>query len=256
MIAASLEYSRQPDPAWQILLDELAPPHPLKSRLVIRWHGGREYFDDATKVRVWQPIERWIVWELIPTAMMSPSFPAVARMHAPGVEGGLELDRSMVDRAQWHLWLETGQYGRMVWIVQGTKGGNQRNFSEWQKLLLARRNLPNEPPYPGQLEYADFDGRALAALRTCWSKSKMWNLIAKTAEASWHTLDQEEQAEALQCREALADWSEEQMFDVLDSTTRRDRQEFRDALPHGLGRPDHLVDAGDALAAYRQGESL
>lgn len=256
---------RAPHPAWQQALDAIAPPHPLKSRLVVRWHPGRAFIPDGAAAFVWQPIERWVVWELIPTAQMSPRFPAVMRMlgqeedgGAPrralnGVHGGLELDRGFVDRAQWALYRETGQYGRMAWIVQGTRGGHQRVFSEPQRLGLARRGLPEEPPYPGELPYADFDGRVLQQL-ALRQRSLVWTAISEKADRIWHNLDHEEQAQALDARRALVDWSEEQMYDVLDSSTRKERQEFRDSFPHGLGRPDHLeADAEELLASFIEG---
>lgn len=258
-------FTRTPDPAWQRQLDELAPPHPLKARLVVRWHAGRSFWDDATNLPVWQPIERWIIWEVLPTALMSPLFPAVKRMVGReadggwparglhGVPGQLELDRSLCDRAQWSLFLETRQYARMAWVVQGSRGGHQRQFSEWQQLGLSRRGLPDTPPYPSQLPYADVDERVFAQLRILRDCSPAWNDISARAERAWHLLDDAEKSQALGARQALADWAEGQMYDVLDSTTRKDRAEFRDAFPHGLGRPDHLGDPDELVAAYIEG---
>jgi hypothetical protein len=256
---------RTPDPAWQQALDRIAPPHPNKSRLLVRWHGGRAYFDEDVGRVVWQPIERWIIWELLPTALMSPRFPAVVRMHASVAEGGvtldrlqgvtglLELDRAFTDREQWAIYRETGQYARMAWIIQGSRGGHQRNFTEWQKLGLARRGLRDDPPYPGELPFAPFDNRVLDQLHRL-QQSQAWNDVSARAERSWHLLDDEEKAQAQEARRALADWAEDQLGEVLDSATRAERAEVREFYPSGVGRPDHLVDADEALSAYIEGD--
>lgn len=262
---ATRRYAHDPDPAWQAQLDALAPPSPVKSRLVIRWHSGREYYDDALERLVWQPIERWLVWEVLPTATMSPRFPAVRRMAGPRREGGvdwnhpglfgvpglMDLDRTCCDRGQWQLYLETGQYARIVWVIQGSQGGHQRRFDEWQQLLMSRRQLPKDPPYPGELPYAPVDERVWRQLRILRMQAPLWTTISDQAEKAWHTLDQEEQDGALAARQALADWSEQQMYDVLDQTTRQERSDLRALAPAGLGRSDTPVATGaDALERY------
>lgn len=257
-------YRREPPAAWQAALDAIAPPHRQKSRLLIRWHAGREFFDPSVGCRVWQPIERWIIWELIPSTVMSPRFPAVARLAGPRIDGGvalrdlvgvrglLELDRTACDREQWALYLETGQYARMVWVVQGSSGGHQRHFSEWQRMGLARRGLREDPPYPGELPYAPFDRRVLDQLELL-QHGRIWESVSSQAEKAWHLITEHEQQEALSARRALADWAEQQLGEVLDSATRRERAELRELHPTGMGRPDDMVDADEALAAYLEG---
>lgn len=263
-LAVPLRYHRKPPAAWQAALDAIAPPHRQKSRLLIRWHAGREFFDETVGSRVWQPIERWIIWELIPSAVMSPRFPAVVKMAGPRIHGGvalhelqgvrglLDLDRSSCDREQWAIYLETGQYARMVWVIQGEHGGHQRHFSEWQRMGLSRRGLPEEPPYPGQLPYAPFDRRVLAQLEQL-QQGRIWESVSNQAERAWHLIGAHEQQEALSARRALADWAEQQLGEVLDSSTRAERAELRELYPAGVGRPDEMVDADEALAAYLEG---
>lgn len=262
-LAVPLARRREPPPAWQRALDRLAPPHPRKSRLVVRWLAG-DVLTQRVGPPVWDPIERWVIWELIPTELMSARFPAVRRKAGPaleeglpfgalhGVRGMLELDRRSCIQPQWDLWLETGCYGRMVWIIQGTQGGHQRTFSEWQRLMLSRRGLPEDPPYPGQLPYAPLDNRVLEQLLKR-RQAKAWEALSARAETVWHTLEEADQEEARQARIALADWAEDQLSEVLDSATRRERAELRELYPAGVGRPDNLVDADEAVAAYIEG---
>jgi hypothetical protein len=62
---------------------------------------------------------------------------------------------------QWRLWREHGVYGIPWWVIQGEHGGHKRWFNQGEKKALRYAKLPDEPPVPGSLPYAPFDGRVL-----------------------------------------------------------------------------------------------
>jgi hypothetical protein len=67
----------------------------------------------------------------------------------------------LITERAWHLFRETGAWGRPFWVIQGTTGGHKRWFSPVEKKLLRLRGLPTEPAEPGDLPYADFDERVV-----------------------------------------------------------------------------------------------
>ncbi|MBA2713420.1 MAG: hypothetical protein H0U55_07705 [Rubrobacteraceae bacterium] len=70
----------------------------------------------------------------------------------------------LITERAWHLFRETNCWGRPYWVIQGTKGGHKRWFSQNEQKLLKMAGLPTDPPAPGDLPYAEFDDRVLVQL--------------------------------------------------------------------------------------------
>lgn len=136
----------------------------------------------------WMPIHRIVIAEMTPRAVMAREY---AFYRALGESGDASLfyelegpnpreaghydkllERYVYDelppnitQRQWLLWRSERAFARPIWIVQGSHGGHKRRFSELERVILKKRGMPSEAPYPGQLAYAPFDDRILKALR-------------------------------------------------------------------------------------------
>jgi hypothetical protein len=171
-----IEYERMPRPEWQAALD--AQHVPGTARLVVAWEPGD----------VWQPIHRWFLWQLQPwhqsqneavkQELRGPHPRKNARLvYVPDtVNGKTELrprmvgGASLVDRRTYELHREveraTGELviPRRLWVIQGHGGGHPFTLSASEQKLRVEQGLPSDVPSAGDLPYAEFDGRVLAAL--------------------------------------------------------------------------------------------
>lgn len=151
-----------PDPSWQEELSRIAPRGSSLSWLKLVWVPG-----DA-----WEPVHRWTVWEM----MDPPNIPEVVRADLAGrnprVRGRYDgvLKEFIPDPAcnvsyqQWKLYQQTGAYGRMLWIVQGNRGGHKRRFTRAESVISRAHGGPESPPVIGELAFAKPDRRTFVKL--------------------------------------------------------------------------------------------
>lgn len=127
----------------------------------------------------WEPIDRFIIYEMLPEKIMEPDageedqlLPMILeqlRHPLPPSEMGNYYDHALgefvrnddclITERAWHMYRETGCWGRPYWVIQGENGGHKRFFSQTEKKLLKLAGLPSEPPDPGDLPFAEFDNR-------------------------------------------------------------------------------------------------
>lgn len=175
-----LDYARTPDPAWQAALDAatLTGDGDTVARLWLHWVPGDP----------WQPVHRWMVFQLQPWAHVPRHIKAelvgphprtnCALVYQPKVVDGVLQQRPSivggpcryVDRLQWalHRQLERTQgvrvFPRYTWVIQGAHGGHPFMIGAEEKLLRGASGVPVDVPSAGDLPYAEFDGRVLASV--------------------------------------------------------------------------------------------
>jgi hypothetical protein len=151
--------------AWEDWMSEYSPPTDRFKWLKIIHEQGYP----------WEPIDRFIIYEMLPVKVMDtgegllPEILAQLQHPQPPSEMGNYYDHALgefvrnedclITERAWHLYRETGAWGRPYWVIQGTKGGHKRWFSQIEQQLLRAAGLPHQPPEPGDLPFAEFDDR-------------------------------------------------------------------------------------------------
>lgn len=225
-----------PEPTWLEALDRLSPRSEGRTWLHLLWEPGEP----------WCPVERWIVYEMIPLWMV-PMGDALRRELAgpnPRAFGHYDtvLERfvrvphpdapKMISQRQWLLFRETGFYGRPIWVVQGSQGGNKRFFTEIESQLSLMHGGTEEPPAPGELGYAVPDNRTTSKLRGMDLVARFGDVLhAVAANGRWDALDRREQQVAQDMAEQMWGWLETQMGELR--ITRKAAKEFWDNAPAG-----------------------
>lgn len=146
-----------PEPAWQATLDRIAPPGGRLSWFRLVWVPGDP----------WEEVCRWVIYQMLPIDrtpalirddLMGPS--PRERGRYDDVLGRFIPDAYCnVSLLQWQLYQDTGCYGRMYWIVQGTKGGHKKAFNRAESVVSRLNGGPKQPPLIGDLCYATPDNR-------------------------------------------------------------------------------------------------
>lgn len=205
------------DPAWQGELDTITPPASGLSWLKLVWVAGD----------VWQPINRWVVYQMIPYHRANELVKADLKGPSPRVRGRYDrvLKRFIpdpncnVDRLQWELFQQTGYYGRPYWIVQGSGGGHKRTFNRMESAISALNGGPKQPPAIGDLPFANPDRRTFDALAK-HDLMRGYSFLLDRVKQSATMLDIHEQAIADGMSAAVWRWLEGQVSDVLKDERR------------------------------------
>lgn len=171
-------YTKTPEPGWRDALYAIGgQPSTQASYLDLHWWAGEAPAREAED----QAIQRWVVWEMFPEAALTrtPRYAAQARelltaLHGPPpvtlrswiVRNGHRQirSRSLVSQFQWELFRTTGCWAQPYWIIQGVTGGHLWQFPPSYQMLLRLHGRPLNPPSPGNLPYAVWDGRVRAQL--------------------------------------------------------------------------------------------
>ncbi len=80
------------------------------------------------------------------------------------------LPGTVITQRTWEVYHETlaftpsGCYALPIWCIQGAHGGNPMSYPPIYQVRAKMLGLPQEPPMPGTLPYADFDRRVTDAL--------------------------------------------------------------------------------------------
>jgi len=152
------------DPKWTEELERLSPSGGKLSSLTLYWEQGY----------AWEPVNRWMIGQVIP----GPSIPSGARELLegpnPADHGHMEQDEYGQDRwvthlpgvtrRQWHFFRKTGNYLRPYWVCQGAHGGHRLQFTFVERRIIDMNGGDPNPPYPGQLPFAEPDARTFSEL--------------------------------------------------------------------------------------------
>jgi hypothetical protein len=120
----------------------------------------------------------------------------------------------LITERAWNLYQEFRCWGRPWWVIQGTRGGHKRWFSDTEQKLLKFHNLPSDPPAPGDLPYAPFDARVMAAIAQHDRLRGREGTLTRKREIDLHTFRATEADEAKAFRKQLVEWLGAQVADV------------------------------------------
>jgi hypothetical protein len=149
--------SPTPEASWQATLDAIAPPGGRLSWLKLVWIAGDEH----------EPVNRWGIFQMLPLDRAPTLVRDDLRGPSPRVRGRYDrvLGRFIpdplcnVNLLQWQLYQQTGCYGKLYWIVQGSNGGHKRQFNRMESVVSRMNGGPDQPPLIGDLPYARPDNR-------------------------------------------------------------------------------------------------
>jgi hypothetical protein len=250
-----VEYDREPPADWAAAIEAVAPRNDRLSWFKVVWEPG-----DA-----WQPIGRWIVWQMRPLGrhprLLEPALLgphprstghycgvgycpcAVKAQHwVGGPASGVG-----VDRLTWELFRDTGCYGQRWWVVQGTNGGHRFKLDKVEAKLWRLATGRSDTPAAGDLPYAPLDGRVLRHVRD-QDKVRLWKGAIDFAERGDAHLSAAVQEQVEQARTALLRWMENQTDLLWDEEKHRIKRVLAD-VPRIPGLKD-TTDYEAEQAAY------
>lgn len=158
---------------WEDRLAEISPPTNRFTYLKLVWEPGYP----------WEtPVDRYFIYQMVPERAVDESVLEQLRDFPPPSKMGNYFDPYLVNEETgqlgkfvnnpdcliteraWHLFQETRCWGRPFWVIQGENGGHKRWFSPVEQKFLKLAGLPQDPPEPGALPYADFNEKTVAML--------------------------------------------------------------------------------------------
>jgi hypothetical protein len=153
--------AKHPWPAeWEARLREISPVSQDHS-----WLYGC-YFLNANR-ETSESRSRWVLYEMLPYG----AIPEGKRLQLGGtpyweMPKHLRAGRKQACTAfQWEMYRKHKVWARPFWVIQGNDGGTPAEFTEMEQAMLQAKGLPVEPPEPGELPYAPWDGRVEKQLR-------------------------------------------------------------------------------------------
>jgi len=168
-------YDRPVPDRWAEDLAQLAPKSDQHPWLLLAWLSGEP----------WEPVQRWCVYEMIPLRVWQGLIQSHRRTGKkddeiieavileelqgphPRERGYFDtvlkrfVSEALVTRQEWELYHTHKAIPKLYWVIQGEHGGHKRVFSPLEQKYLSLQGLPEEPPAPGDLPYAEFDQRVL-----------------------------------------------------------------------------------------------
>lgn len=264
-------HTREPDPAWQAELEQLAPRIGNSNWLKIHWFAGWDY----------EPVQRWRIFEMVPAPFrgvpeeiledlqgLDPRHPENGKWITGGYKVLTEepdtvekrwCSWSSVDFDQWTLFQETHCFAVPVWIIQGDKGGHRWRLSTAEIGILEEGGIKSpELPLPGDLPYADYDRRTFAQLAE-FDRLRKWNMntswddrgMTKTVAGLW--VRGERQAAEQEYNKRLMVHLEGQIENAVGQMSRQSLPGFSD-LPTREDKRDE--DAEDQAFVEETATSL
>lgn len=200
---------------WQAELDRAFPRHEHVSWLKLVWLAGTPE----------RPIQRWGIYQMVPIGATTEAV----------LDPEPEYRQNYVTRARvpFHFPLfvpwqremvrETGQFGVLYWIIQGTKGGHRWMLTDIEGMICEANGAAKDPPAAGSLEYADFDQRVLAKVAVM-DKMAKYEGIVRFYERNPDELDQEDAKSVQEMRRVMWSWLDSQVEQMVDEN----KAEFRD----------------------------
>lgn len=256
---------------WQRELEVIAPRNEEISWLKIGWVSG-DWWETNTMGEGYRPargIGRFVVFQMTPrkripemvlTDLEGPNPRTFGKWDPYAVcpecdgfsetcivcngkgRGAFVQNRSCaVNRYQWELFRETGAWGQMLWVCQGTKGGHLRRFTQVQSKVSEMSGGPKDPPAIGDLPYAEPDRRTFNAL-AAMDNVRKFDLMLDYAQRKPEQIEAEHQ----HAYEAMR----EQMWNFLSNQIEsriKDEKPFirhlKNQMPVGVkGKPNRTPD--------------
>lgn len=196
---------------WEKQLAEFSPPTSRFKWLKTIWEAGYP----------WEPVERFMIYEMVPShGVAEEILEQLQDPHPPSMHGNyfdtvkdefiLNPDCLITERA-WHMYRETGCWGRPYWVIQGDKGGHKRWFTRVEKMYLRLAGLPPAPPAPGDLPFAEPSDLVMKKLQQHDLLRGIHNsqrFAAGAAQDAWKAMEAEQEREF---RKKLVEWLHDQV---------------------------------------------
>ncbi len=212
---------------WEARLAQLSPPTDRFTWLKIIWEPGHP----------WEtPVDRWFIYSMVPEHAVEEAVLEQLRDFPPPSEMGNRYDEvkgefvnnpdCLITERAWHMYRETRCWGRPYWVIQGPNGGHKRWFSNVEKQFLKLAGLPQEPPIPGDLPYAEFDEKVMEQLAKRDLMQKAQDTIGRKKGLLGGLQDARVAAEEQRLREELVKWLADQVTEagegVMESLMKLD----------------------------------
>lgn len=224
----SFTWTRDVPRGWQEELDRLFPRDDVFAWLKIEWWAGERF-------KVWHPgqfwqieeqrVQRWVIYQMsLPGNIPDLVLPDLEGPH-PRLRGHWEprtrewVSDCNVSREQWELYRSTGCYAQPFWVIQGDQGGHKRRFTPLESRLLKANGHPGDPPFPGDLPYAELDNRVFdQLLRYDRLRRTNRNLALAKHRADYRQQGKQEAQQAFNA--GMLDWLERQVVQpALEAAT-------------------------------------
>lgn len=216
-------YNRPVPREWQDQLATLTPRGQIAPWLQLAWLSGDP----------WEPVQRWCIYEMVPLRVWVGLIQAhrargfkrdeiLEQVILEALEGPNPREQgyydevlkrfitdALITRQEWELFREFQAIPKLFWIIQGPGGGHRRHFTPMEKKYLELAGLPADPPAPGDLAYADFDGRVLEMVRRRDRLQRQSGFLGANED--------EYSAAMVEFRRQLVQWLEDQQRASLES---------------------------------------
>ncbi len=252
-VKVGLEFDRPVPEAWERAVWLIAPPSNFLTWLKLDWWAGD----------TWEPVERWGIWQMRAPRLVHPRVLAELRGPSPRSTGhycaegycvfGTNCNNPVkknlwhggrarqIDYAQWKLFQQTGHYGTRWWCIQGDQGGHRHRLDKIESRISRINGGPSDTPAPGDLPYADFDGRVFRKIAQL-DRVRMWKGVGDYVHRNHAQMDAEERDEGEAANKAMWGWLESQVKRTVDKIGGSGARALKDHAPRLLGKPEKMLD--------------
>ncbi len=260
-VKIGLEYDRPVPESWERSLGVIAPPSNFISWLKLVYEPGD----------VWEPIERYTIWQMRAPRIMRRRQDLLAELHGPSPRAtghycaagwckcaikvnawrccanrgsasckGAKHPRQ-ISYMTWKLFQETGHYGKRWWVIQGNQGGHRYELDKTEARVSRIHGGASDTPAPGDLPYAEFDSRVFHKVAQL-DRVRMWKGVTDYVHRNSAQLDAEERDEGERANWAMWSWLESQVKQTVDKIGHSGAVALKEAAPRVLGQPTQTMD--------------
>jgi hypothetical protein len=186
-------------------------PNPHVSFLEPVWHGEPE----VCRVVLYQVAPPWATSPLFWTEAQEARVTRLRGYLAPDPRYKVDVNPDALTWRQWQLYERFGGIGQPYWIVEGTRGGHLRRFSDLEQRLLRATGLPDTPPVIGSQPYAPVDQRVIRAVAQR-DTMRLWAKAKALYERSPDDFDRDDRDALARGEQALTRWLTDQVAEAFD----------------------------------------
>ena len=177
---------RVPPKEWVDALASAFPQDRMTEYPVFMWEEGRDYVIEGNTHD--EVVQRWMLYGTYPAEAFNPldaengewNAAVLKEFQGPSPESLTTIVRipekgarvvrvtpgtGFVNQRMWEIFQVTGRVSRPIWCIQGHHGGTPMRYQPIERARCIKMGLPQTPPMPGTLPYADFDNRVIEALK-------------------------------------------------------------------------------------------
>lgn len=236
---------------WQEELQRLTPKSEHVSYLWLRWEPGDP----------WSPVQRWYIWHMRSIdLLMKPKNGRQPSAHYqqvvtelqgphPRSTGRYDPDYGywtggcvgIIDRATWELYQETGHYGTRWWCIQGEHGGHRHRLDAIERRVARIMTGTSDTPIPGELPYAEFDGRVIQKIAQL-DKLRAWKGFIDFTKRTNAQMDDEMRQLEQEAQRQIWSWLDGQVDQAVEKIGKAGRKAIAESEYRGLEQSDRDMD--------------